>query len=220
MTTHAEASDSAVAATEFRATFDALGLTQQRVARWFNVGARSIRRWRDGERRVPCGVGIVLRLLAAGLVTIDQVERAAGAIPAQTNGAELGASAPLPGAPAPEQSALAPAAAAALADPENLTTAAKVVALAPGDCRWPLGDPARADFCFCGNSVTERPYCAHHHTLARAAPRTSSGQGVLSYGWRAPATKRLSTGVSSTSCAATAAVVAPDLQFCPSPDRL
>jgi hypothetical protein len=30
-------------------------------------------------------------------------------------------------------------------------------------CRWPFGDPATADFFFCGASaLAERPYCAAH----------------------------------------------------------
>src|SRR6516225_5389841 len=80
MALHA-ASDSVV---EFRATLDALGLAQGRVAQLFGVGPRSVRRWQHGDRRVPCGVGIVFRLLAAGVVTVDQVEQAA--TPARTNG--------------------------------------------------------------------------------------------------------------------------------------
>ena len=50
MAVHAEASDSAVAATEFRATLAALGIAQNRVARLFGVGQKSIKRWRAGER--------------------------------------------------------------------------------------------------------------------------------------------------------------------------
>ena len=102
---HAEAHDPSVAKTEFRATIAALGIAQHRVAQLFGVGPRSIRRWQDGDRRVPCGVGIVLRLLACGAVTVDQVEQAAVAIPARTNGsAKLEPPAPLLVAPAPEQS--------------------------------------------------------------------------------------------------------------------
>ena len=120
-----------MARTEFRATLDALGIAQHRVAQLFGVGPRSIRRWQDGDRRVPCGVGIVVRLLACGAVTVDQVE-AAVAIPARTNGsAKPEPPAPLLVAPAPEQSAAAPAEAAALADP-GLTTAEKVVRTRPG----------------------------------------------------------------------------------------
>jgi hypothetical protein len=81
MAVHAEASDSAVAATEFRATLAALGIAQNRVARLFGVGQKSIKRWRAGERRVPSGVNIVVRLLACGAVSIDEVERVAVAPP-------------------------------------------------------------------------------------------------------------------------------------------
>lgn len=34
-------------------------------------------------------------------------------------------------------------------------------------CRWPLGDPAKPDFGFCGaRSATGMPYCGHHCRLA------------------------------------------------------
>jgi hypothetical protein len=75
-----------VATTEFHATLSALGLAQDRVAKVFGVGPRSVRRWQHGDRRVPCGVRIVLRLLAAGAVTLAQVEQAAAPIPVRTNG--------------------------------------------------------------------------------------------------------------------------------------
>jgi hypothetical protein len=38
---------------------------------------RHLRRWRRGERRVPFGVAILVRFLAAGVITVDQVEAAA-----------------------------------------------------------------------------------------------------------------------------------------------
>src|SRR5262249_38885618 len=62
-------------------TFGVLGLAQTRVARLFGVGPRSVRRGQPGDRRIPRGVGIVLHLLAAGTVTIEQVEEAAVSIP-------------------------------------------------------------------------------------------------------------------------------------------
>ena len=118
MAVHVEASDSAVAATEFRANLDALGIAQHRVARLFGVGARTIKRWRTGDRHVPYGVSVVFRLLVAGSVSIDQVEQAAVAVPARINGSAKPGPPPLLVAPAPEQSATAPAAAAALAAPD------------------------------------------------------------------------------------------------------
>src|SRR5262249_51841679 len=163
----------APAADEFRATLGALGIAQHRAAQLFVVGPRSVRRWQHGDRRVPCGVGIVLRLLAAGAVTVAQVEQAAVPVPARTNGsAKPEPPVPLLVEPAPEQSALAPAHANS-----SLTTAEKVYALAPKACRWPYGDPRHPDFHFCGNPVAEKPYCERHRALASrtAVPAISKG---------------------------------------------
>ena len=136
-----------------------------------------------------------------GAVTVAQVEQAAVPIPARTNGsAKPGPPAPLLVAPAPEQSVVARAEAAALADP-GLTTAEKVCALTPEACRWPCGDPGHPDFHFCGSPVARRPYCEHHRAMAYVAPLTGSGHGarigLVAHGWRSPTTKRLSTGVST-----------------------
>jgi hypothetical protein len=98
----------------------------------FGVRPRSVRRWQHGDRRVPRGVGIVLRLLAAGVITVDQVEQAAIPIPVRTNGsAKSEPPAPLLVEPAPAQAALARAEAATTTD-SGLTTAEKVIALGPG----------------------------------------------------------------------------------------
>jgi hypothetical protein len=79
-----------MAPTEFHEALRTLGLAQQRVAALFGVGPRSVRRWQYGDRRVPCGVGIVFRLLAEGAVTVEQVERAVVPLSARMNGgAEL-----------------------------------------------------------------------------------------------------------------------------------
>jgi GcrA cell cycle regulator len=167
MQLHVESSDPA--AIEFCAMLGTLGLAQQHVAQLFGVGGREVRRWRSGARRIPHGVGIVLRLLTAGTVTVAQVEQAAKAavsVPARTNGsAGLEPLASLPGEPAPERSALARVKAATLVD-SNLTTAEKVCALTSNACRWPCGDPERPDFHFCGDPVVKKPYCDHHRAMA------------------------------------------------------
>lgn len=52
-----------------------------------------------------------------------------------------------------------------------------LVELRPGDCRWPCGDPGKADFFFCGGAaIAGLPYCAGHARVAyqRAAPRGRS----------------------------------------------
>jgi GcrA cell cycle regulator len=34
-------------------------------------------------------------------------------------------------------------------------------------CRWPMGDPTKPEFRFCGaRSVTGLPYCSHHAQVA------------------------------------------------------
>ena len=178
-------------ATEFRAVLGGLGITQHRLAQLFGVGARSVRRWRDGERRVPCGVDIVLRLLAAGMVTIAEVERAAVTIPARTNGsAKRSAPASLRVEPAPEQSALVQ-----IADPGR-TTAEKVCALTPEECRWPCGEPNLPGFHFCKLPVTTKPYCPRHHSVAYVARPT--GHPVI--GGATPAAKALSAVGNNPKC--------------------
>jgi hypothetical protein len=181
---HVGSSDLSAAATEFRATLDALGLAQCRVARWLGVSPRSVRRWQHGDRHVPRGVGIVLRLLAAEMITIDQVEKVAVPNPIWTN--DSAKKAPLLRAePAPEeQPALAPrrAKTAALAN-SSLTVAERVLALAPGACRWPCGDLGHPDFHFCGSLIAKGSYCERHALQAYLAPRPSRGHGVrVTYG--------------------------------------
>jgi DNA-binding transcriptional regulator YdaS (Cro superfamily) len=162
MAIHAEA-------TEFRAACGVLGIAQHHAAELFGVSPRSVRRWQAGDRRVPYGVAILFRLLAAGVVTLAQIEQAAVPIPARTNGSgEPKPPAPLLVEPAPKQSALARAQAATPAGP-GLTTAEKVYALTPEACRWPCGDPGHPDFRFCGRPVAKRPYCEQHRAMAYVA---------------------------------------------------
>ena len=156
MALHTEASGNLVA-TEFRAAIVALGIAQTRVAELFDVGPRSVRRWQRGDRRVPRGVGIVLRLLAAGTVTIDQIEQVAVPVSAgRTAKRSLRLAVKTP--------ALA-AEAATFAD-SGLSTAEKVYELAANGCRWCEGDPQRPDFFFCDATTEKGPYCARHRARA------------------------------------------------------
>jgi GcrA cell cycle regulator len=42
-----------------------------------------------------------------------------------------------------------------------------ILELTDDKCRWPLGDPGQADFCFCGGkSIVGLPYCAYHARVA------------------------------------------------------
>jgi GcrA cell cycle regulator len=42
-----------------------------------------------------------------------------------------------------------------------------LLALTERSCKWPMGDPVKADFCFCGNDAPDvAPYCTFHQRLA------------------------------------------------------
>ena len=42
-----------------------------------------------------------------------------------------------------------------------------LVQLTEGTCKWPVGDPLKPDFHFCGNSARDAsPYCVYHAKLA------------------------------------------------------
>ncbi len=48
-------------------------------------------------------------------------------------------------------------------DPKRI----KLVQLTETTCKWPIGDPQEADFCFCGHDIkTDTPYCEFHCNLA------------------------------------------------------
>jgi DNA-binding transcriptional regulator YiaG len=167
----------AAAADALRAMLNTLNLPQQRVAKLFGVGPRSVRRWESGDRRVPRGVDILTRVLVAEMITITQLEQVAASIPARTNGhTKPKPPAPVRVEPEPEQSAGTRAEAAAFVDLSP--AAAAVVALVPGTCRWPEGDPGCSGFRFCNDPVAAPPYCARHRAQAYLAPRIGSGHGV------------------------------------------
>lgn len=43
----------------------------------------------------------------------------------------------------------------------------KLIQLTESTCKWPIGDPQEADFCFCGHSIkSDTPYCEYHCKLA------------------------------------------------------
>ncbi len=64
-------------AKQFQAAIDRLGLSQVGAARLFGYSdGRVVRRYISGERAVPEPVAILLRLLLAGKITVDDVEAA------------------------------------------------------------------------------------------------------------------------------------------------
>lgn len=52
-----------------------------------------------------------------------------------------------------------------------LTERKTVATIGANDCRWPIGDPQRSDFHFCGKgAVPGIPYCEHHARKAFQPP--------------------------------------------------
>jgi DNA-binding transcriptional regulator YiaG len=62
---------------QFKAAIDELGLSQGRAARLCGFHPRTAKRWASGGRKVPEPVAIILRLMLAGELTIEQMESAA-----------------------------------------------------------------------------------------------------------------------------------------------
>jgi hypothetical protein len=63
--------------TELRAALAVLNLKQRYAAGLFGTSVRNLRRWRNGQRPVPFGIAILVRLLRAGAVTLEGLEQAA-----------------------------------------------------------------------------------------------------------------------------------------------
>src|SRR5262249_42992829 len=168
-----------LAAAEFCTTLDALGVSQRRAAKLFNVTPRHVRRWQHGDRRVPHAVGIVCNILTTGMLTIEQIEAVAPVLPG-TNG---GADRVPPAEPASDQSASARAEVAAFADLSP--AAAAIAALDVKCCHFPIGDPQHVGFRFCSCPATVgSPYCKRHRKQAYLPPRTAGARVGFVAHWR------------------------------------
>lgn len=65
-------------ANQFRAALDRLELSQLGAARLFGTGERTPRRWASGDAAIPESAAILLRLMMAGKVTIEDIEAVHG----------------------------------------------------------------------------------------------------------------------------------------------
>lgn len=61
---------------DFRQTIERLGLSQTGVSRALGVSDRHVRRWIAGDTQVPEPIAKLLRLMAAGKLTADEVRDA------------------------------------------------------------------------------------------------------------------------------------------------
>lgn len=41
-----------------------------------------------------------------------------------------------------------------------------LIDLKANQCRWPIGDPKKSEFCFCGATAQKQPYCEEHRRIA------------------------------------------------------
>ncbi len=72
---------------------------------------------------------------------------------------------PLP--PQPSANEISPEALASVREVEKTAKKIGLMELTERTCKWPIGDPATADFWFCGLSVqTGKPYCEAHVGVA------------------------------------------------------
>lgn len=62
--------------TDFRRILDASGISQADFARLLGKTDRSVSRWVTGAQPIPIDVVVVLGLLDAGTVTIDDIRKA------------------------------------------------------------------------------------------------------------------------------------------------
>ncbi len=62
--------------TQFRAALDKLGLTQLAAARHLRVAGRTVRRWALDDGAIPPTVAIVINLILAGKISIEDLDSA------------------------------------------------------------------------------------------------------------------------------------------------
>ena len=59
---------------QFRDTLGALGITQARLGRLLGLDKNTANRWATGSTEVPQAVAVLLRLVAAGRLTVDDLD--------------------------------------------------------------------------------------------------------------------------------------------------
>lgn len=94
-----------------------------------------------------------------------ETEPAAPAAPVQTRRQIVPAGQPLP--PQPSANEISPEALASVREVEKRAKKLTLMELTERTCKWPVGDPATADFWFCGlPSQQGKPYCEAHVGVA------------------------------------------------------
>ncbi len=148
------------------------------TARWSEERVATLKTlWADGLSASQCAaelggitrnavIGKVMRLGLAGRKTV----RTAAKKPRRPRAPRLGRVALISGLTKLERAAFAP-------PPEPTPIAEQeipanqrrsLLELTALTCKWPIGDPQRPDFFFCGGATDHGPYCAYHSSVAGA----------------------------------------------------
>lgn len=102
---------------------------------------------------------------AADTGAAPEAEPAAPAAPVQNRRQIVPAGQPLP--PQPSANEISPEALASVREVEKRAKKLTLMELTERTCKWPVGDPATADFWFCGlPSQQGKPYCEAHVGVA------------------------------------------------------
>jgi GcrA cell cycle regulator len=152
---------------------------------WTDDRVELLRRlWSDGlsASQIAAEIGGVTRNAVIGKVHrlgLSGRGKAKAASPQRPRKATRAPSAPTPIAQATPRSPVivAPAPQALAAEPEleaieddiavPMSERVTIMDLRESMCRWPMGDPTRPEFRFCGaRVVTGLPYCTHHARVA------------------------------------------------------
>lgn len=154
-----------VAHEQFDWTEERVALLRQRKAE--GVGPSAIARELRGHNLIPTRNAVIGKLNRLGL-------RVGAPIKAERKRQSRKVQVKAQRAPKPRPPAQAPR---CVALPPLLLAGGKTIGILDVNdsmCRYPIGDPAKSDFAFCGRApVNERPYCIDHVRLCYDAPRKS-----------------------------------------------
>lgn len=154
-----------VAHEQFDWTDERVAFLRKRIAE--GVGPSAIARELRGHNLIPTRNAVLGKLRRLGLRVGAPIKAERTRQSRKAQGKVQRAPKPRPPAQAPRCSAL----------PPLMLAGGKTIGILDVDdsmCRYPVGDPAKSDFAFCGRRPSgERPYCIDHVRLCYEKPRKS-----------------------------------------------
>jgi len=158
--------------------------TEERVAQLIKLNGEGLSR-SEIAKRLDCGVtrnAVIGKLLRLGVICKSGMKagrpRAAGKEPRTTPSKAQAKSGPsLPSLKASAAKSVMPV----LAEPAPRDDDGRItlLKLTSETCRWPVGDPLAADFCFCGHAPRENSsYCEFHARVAYVPMQQRANSGL------------------------------------------